>query len=200
MLQKGRGEVDAVMEQLIGDLDLQGCTKKLRGKHQWAELACMEALCKSLLIGLWHRWAQSHIFGLSQASGTDRRVGAWAEDNDFTLVPRWGLKRRNLCVTVKAESFSVDLDLLPNDTSAYYCDAHQRNRPPQLFLFCMLSDCLGDSRGEKVYGNFSGTFAAPGKDPHTPWIWNEPPPSALSTPVFLHSSVFIRSVLSRGIW
>lgn len=28
------GGGDAVMEQLIGYLDLQGCTKKLRGKHQ----------------------------------------------------------------------------------------------------------------------------------------------------------------------
>lgn len=70
----------------------------------------------------------------------------------------------------KAESFSVNLNLLSNDTAAHYSDAHQQSRPSrsQLFLFCMLSDCLGDSRGEKVYGNFSGTFAAPGKDPHTP--------------------------------
>lgn len=150
---EGRGvEVDAVMEQLIGYLDLQGSTKKLRGKHQWSGLAWMEALCKSLLIGLWHPWAQSHIFGLSQANGADRRVGAWAEHTDFTLVLRWGFKRGNCVFSVKAESF--------------------KNRPSwsQLFLFCMLSDCLGDSWGEKVYGNFSGTFAAPGKDPHTPWI------------------------------
>lgn len=73
----------------------------------------------------------------------------------------------------KAESFSADLTLLSNDAAAYYSEARQQGRPAwsQALLFCMLTvECLGDSRGEKVYGNFSGTFAAPGKDPRIPWI------------------------------
>lgn len=64
----------------------------------------------------------------------------------------------------------TDLTLSANDAAAYYSEAHQQGWPArsQAWLFCMLTECLGDSRGEKVYGNFRGTFAAPGKDPRIP--------------------------------
>lgn len=64
----------------------------------------------------------------------------------------------------------TDLTLPSNDAAAYYSEAHQQGRRArsQALLFCMSTECLGDSRGEKVYGNFSGTFAAPGKDPRIP--------------------------------